>query len=173
MYSLLSTCLKNKAEHCFGSIKTFLNTSLLKLHPPTSFKTFHLKLELWRALHPVTFDCVFLRSNLPANFQSSCNIFLSHDHIFENRRRCQTNTQQWRVRGKVKRRWATEKVMYWIWASYTKGACACWAAEMCIDGAGSWPCAWPPLMDELRWCLAKYCCLNIYTQADGQRDSLT
>ena len=41
--------LKNEAQQCFGSIQTFLNTPLLKLHPPTSFKTFHLKLVLWRA----------------------------------------------------------------------------------------------------------------------------
>lgn len=64
------------------------------------------------------------------------------------------------------RRWHATKVMYWIWASDITGGRACWAAKMRIDGAGSWPCPWPPLTDEPRCCLVRYCSLNIYIQAD-------
>lgn len=74
-------------------------------------------------------------------FQTSCIIFPRPDPIFENHHQFHVNTWQWSVRENQGN-------------GGTRQRSHVWPAELLRHVAVTlegWPCAWPLLMDELRW----------------------
>lgn len=151
-------------SECFYKPKFIKSSSL---HPP---KSFPLQPLLLRAPDKTAvashFGFLVSSEQSAGQFQSSCITFPeSWPHLLKIAAGIISTLSGGEREGK----WSND-MQQRSCTGFEAGACACWAVEMCIDGAGSWPCAWPLLMDELRWRLAKYCRLNIYTEADRQLD---